>query len=382
MNGRDKVLAAFSQDGSQEVPVMLCYENIYLRDHWDQLTQHAWWYEFIPDLERQVQWRRDVIEKTGQDAYPVPFHYHYSREDRKHITIQERSEGVIRIDDRTGRRERLEKPHWTGASFEGLMPRQYEQLPETLEEVNACIPEFPRHDLGEITTSGINDLGIRFSMEFGNTLFPMSPVKTPLTHTFWVWGFEGMMIMIGTRPDLTEHAYKQLLDASIRSIRKSALLGAAGIWLEDCMADMISPEAYKRLNLPFIRSIVDEIRTAGMKSIHYFCGNPYGKLALIFDAGADALAFEESKKGFDIDIEDVVGWVAGRRTVFGNVDAIGILQDASEENLRAEVKRQIAAGHRNSGRFVMCTGSPVTPETPVERVHLFCDLTHEEGARK
>jgi uroporphyrinogen-III decarboxylase len=65
--------------------------------------------------------------------------------------------------------------------------------------------------------------------------------------------------------------------------------------------------------------------------------------------------------------------------VLGNLDAIHLLAEASEEELRAEIARQIEVGRRNRSRFVMSTGSPITPDTPVSRVRLYCDLVHELG---
>jgi uroporphyrinogen-III decarboxylase len=156
-------------------------------------------------------------------------------------------------------------------------------------------------------------------------------------------------------------------------------LGAAGMWLEECLTDCISPEAFARLNLPFLRPLVEAIRGAGLKSIYYFCGDPRGKWDLLLDVGADALALEESKKGFVIDIDDVVERVAGRCAVLGNLDAIGVLERGSDAELRAELARQVAAGRRNASRFITSLGSPVTPDTSVERVRRFCDVAHELG---
>ncbi len=61
----------------------------------------------------------------------------------------------------------------------------------------------------------------------------------------------------------------------------------------------------------------------------------------------------------------------------GNLDAIGILQNGSDTQLRVAIAEQIAAGRRNQNRFVVCLGSPVTPATPVDRVRLYCDLVRE-----
>lgn len=81
-----------------------------------------------------------------------------------------------------------------------------------------------------------------------------------------------------------------------------------------------------------------------MKSIYNFCVNPDGKWQHLAAVGADALALEESKKGFVIEIEDVVVRFQGRCALLGNLDAVTILQDGTEEQLRAEISRQIAAG--------------------------------------
>jgi uroporphyrinogen-III decarboxylase len=151
------------------------------------------------------------------------------------------------------------------------------------------------------------------------------------------------------------------------------------VWIEDCLTDMIHPRDFGALNVPYLRNLVDEIRAAGMRSIHYFCGNPAGKWDALLSTGADALALEESKKGFSIDIAEVSERVNGRCALLGNLDAIGVLQEGDEAHLRAEVQRQCAAGVRNKRRFIMSTGSPVTPGTPVERVRLYCDLVHELG---
>jgi uroporphyrinogen-III decarboxylase len=125
---------------------------------------------------------------------------------------------------------------------------------------------------------------------------------------------------------------------------------------------------------------VEEIRSLGLKSVYYYCGNPAGRWEQLLSVGADALSLEESKKGFTIDIEDVVERVNGRLTVLGNLDAIRLLEKGSEAELRAEIARQIAAGRRNGSRFIMSLGSPVTPGTTVDRVRLYCDLVHELGA--
>ncbi len=379
MTGREKIEGAFSKNGTSEIPAVICYEGILVRDHWQELVSVPWWHQEVPDIECQTLWRREVIEKTGQDWFVLPLGY--SGEDRKNIFIEDRPNGVFRINRKTRKKERLSEPQIGGWSLlkkvESIRPHH---PPETVEEIDDLLPIISHFDAKEILRDGRADFATRLLREFGNNLYPIYHVGSPLWKCYSLWGFEGMMTTIGTRPDLVKHACQRFLSIDIREVQKAATLGAAGIWIEDCLTDMISPRMFESLNVPYLRKLVKEIHINGLKSIYYFCGNPAGKWEHLLSIGADALALEESKKGFALDIEDVVSKVQGSCTVLGNLDAIAILQNGTEEQLRAEISRQIEAGRQNRGRFIMSLGSPVTPGTPVKRVRLYCDLVHKLGS--
>ena len=167
--------------------------------------------------------------------------------------------------------------------------------------------------------------------------------------------------------DLTAFELREAMAAgeisSVDAVRQAAMLGAAGILIWECFTDLISPQAYKTFSVPYMRQVVEECRNLGIKSIYGFAGNPAGKLDAILSIGADALAFEESKKNFVVDINQLAEYIDGRCTLFGNLDAIGVLQDGSEAQLRDAIAKQITAGRRNRNRFVVSLGSPVTPAT-------------------
>ncbi|HUW57492.1 MAG TPA: uroporphyrinogen decarboxylase family protein [Planctomycetota bacterium] len=377
MTGREMIEAAFSPDGTRDIPAVICYEGIYFRDHWEQLTACPWWYVHDPDLDRQMQWLTEVHESIGQDWFHVPVFY--SAEDRRSLSIDVRDEGAFLTDKRTGEETRLEKPQVGGWSAAREVASHHPgRLASTPDEIDAAVP-IPEDDAGTVAADGRGDLASRMLEVFAGRMLPMNGVTSPVWGCYGLWGFEGMMTMVADRPDLVEHVCRRHLARELQQVRRAAAVGARAMWVEECMTDMVGPEAFARLCVPFVRELTDAIRDAGMKSIYYYCGNPVGKWDLILAIGADALSLEESKKGFEIDIEDVVNRVDGRSAVLGNLDAIHLLPQASEEDLRREIARQIAAGRRNGSRFIMSIGSPVTPETPVERVRLYCDLVHELG---
>lgn len=379
MTGREKMEAAFSRDGASEIPAVICYEGIHYRDHWEAITSHPWWYARSPEVEKQLAWRRDAIEKTPQDWYSLPAAS--SRADRENVTIEDRGDGVYLLDRRTGSQDKLPVPQIGGWGVScGVRSVRPERIAETREEIDEKLPLPEKFDERAFKSSGCTDLADRM-LEEHKDLTPLAHVPGPLWSTYNLWGFENMMLMIASRPELVQYAAERILEGVLVQVRRAAALGVEVIWIEDCMTDLIGPAAYADLNAPVLRRITAEVRDCGMKSVYYYCGDPGGKWESLLSLGADGLSLEEGKKGWNIDIDDVVDRVAGSAVVFGNLDAIGLLPGASEVELAAEIERQIAAGRRNGGRFVMSIGSPVTPGTSVERVRLYCDLAHEIGSR-
>jgi len=362
LTGKQKIEAAFSEEGSKEFAAVDCWEYVFVRDHWDQLTAAPWYDQYSPDIERQASWRRDVLSHTEQDLLHVGSFY--SREERANLKIEDNPEGVFLIDKTNGKRNKLEPPAVGGWSRRGQLESvKTGHLPTTEEELDAAIlPLF------SIRTNKTNpddnvDLAHTLIKEHGSERYPIAYTDAPLWHMYELWGFEGMMLMIGGQPELVKRACPHFAARTISSLREAALLGAAGILIWECFTDLISPEAYESYRVPNMRQVVDECRRLGLKSIYGFSGDPAGKLDAILSIGADALAFEESKKDFVVDINELAKYIEGRCCLFGNLDAIGVLQNGSEDQLKDAIAKQIAAGRRNRDRFVVSLGSPVTPAT-------------------
>lgn len=361
MTGRQKIEAAFSREGTGEIPVVICHEAIFIRNHTSELVPDLQKFQGLSELESQVLWQSDVIEKINQDwwrllTYPSVLSKNRSVESGQPVESQNDPDSYT--------------------DSESFHP---DHLAETMEEIDELIP-IPSISPGdEAMESGGSETASRLIRKFGDKMYPTSYAVSPLCACYSLWGFEGMMTMIADKPDMVRYACERYLQLSIRDVQVADLLGARGIWIDEYFTDIISSDSFQSLNIPYMRRLIEEIRTLGLQSIYYFCGNPAGRLEQIISTGSDALAFEEGKKGFSNDIDDIVDAVRGRCAVLGNLDSIGILHDGTEEQLRAEIKRQMAEGRRNGGRFIMSTGSPVTPATSVERVQLYCDMAREIG---
>jgi len=100
------------------------------------------------------------------------------------------------------------------------------------------------------------------------------------------------------------------------------------------------------------------------------------RLEQIASTGADGLAPEAGMKNYTNDIDEIAAAIGDRISLFGNINPYDTIERASDDDLAAEVARQAAAGRKARG-FIMCTGSPITPGTPLARVRRFIKLAGE-----
>jgi uroporphyrinogen-III decarboxylase len=377
MTGRAKILKAFEPGGAAEIGAVACYDYIFIRDHWFALTDIPWWFAFSGIAAREVAWAEDYFKKSGLEwlaARSCP-----SRAERARQRFEQRPDGVWRVDPATGEQRRLLPPTPGGTNSVNASSRHgdLDALPATEKDIDALIPLNQPFERKAFLEEGRQDTVAALRGTLDVLLY--GHISSPLWSLYGSLGYEGMLVFLAQDRSLAAYAGQRILQNVRQAVRMYAALGVDAIWIEECLLDQISPADFAALNVPILRECVKEIRDGGLKSIYYYCGSPNDRLEAILEAGADALHLEESKKGFAIDIEAIARRVKGRCALFGNLDAIGILQNGSEEALRVEIQRQLAAGRLNGGRFIMSTGSPITPETPVARVRRYTDLVRELG---
>ncbi len=206
-NGKDNIQAALSSDGARDIPVVLPYTGIYVRDHWEQLTRCPWWHPESPDLSHQLAWHREVISAIGQDWFDLPSFYPLTT--RQNTAIEVNHDRVTWIDVQSGARRVLQRPRQAGWSPHGEVESVHpDRAIDTPGEIDGAIP---LSDSAPAPDDGRHDLARTLLSEYGAGLYPMGYVAAPLWQTYHVWGFEGMMTMIATRPDLVRYACERLL---------------------------------------------------------------------------------------------------------------------------------------------------------------------------
>jgi uroporphyrinogen-III decarboxylase len=359
------------------MPVTVLYNQLYYRDHFAELTgrpaweMHRWIYA---DPEAHLSLYRRMIEQAPFEVLqpqPAP-----SRGSRANLEFVARDGAVFAHNKSRGTCTPLKTETVSGHATDYAANQT--QYVRDRADVDAHVKVTKAEDL---ISTGVNDFAEAAVKAFGRDHFILAGgvVGTLYSCTSYV-GQTNLLEMLVEQPDLISHLSRRLLDQNIEIIRQLAAAGGDAIYIDDAFAtnDMISVAHYERFCLPYVREMVREIHRLGRKAVLIYFGGIADRLEQIASLDADALSFETSMKGYVNDVAEIARRIGGRLALFGNLDPVGILQNGTDGELEKEIARQAAAGRHARG-FVICTGSPITPSTPVARVRRFIELAHQYG---
>jgi len=206
-------------------------------------------------------------------------------------------------------------------------------------------------------------------------LFRCGSFTTPFCEAIGAFSYAGTMLALHDRPEVFGYFIERATAQRLEGIRTAPV---DGFWFDEYYTDVISPQHYEEYVGRPNRILAQALRQSGKASMYYFCGDIRPKLPQVLELEVDAIAFEESKKGFHLDVAEVKKVVGNRKALVGNMDGLHLLPRGTPEQIVAEVKRQLAAAARDGG-FVMGAGSPIAPDTPLENMRAFLDTTREFG---
>lgn len=153
-------------------------------------------------------------------------------------------------------------------------------------------------------------------------------------------------------------------------------LGAAGIFMAEPAAGLLSDEDCRTFSSEYVKQIVEALQDDSFSVILHNCGNTGQCTQAMIDSQAAALHF-----GNVIDMKKVVAECPSDILVMGNIDPVSIMKQASPEKVKKTTLEllKMMDGHSN---FVLSTGCDVPPECPSENIEAYFEAQHEYNQSK
>lgn len=371
LTSKQSVLAALEGRPVGHNPVTVLYNQLYHLDHFEELTG-------------EPQWRSRAWLHSTPDEYVRLFARMHAQASFEILqpdcapprAIREVAE-FIEVDGHHYRRDKR-----TGSRLPLLSPVSGHAFDDRANETQYV---FDKRDVDEgvkitnakdLIARGDNDYIEAVVNKFGKDHFILSGGVVGVQYACSAYvGLTNVFILMAERPNFIDYLCHIILEQNIEIIRQLAVSDGDAIYIDDATAtrDMVSVRHYERFSLPYMQAMVEEIHRLGYKAILIYFGGIADRLDQIAAIGADGLQMETSMKGYVNDIEKTICHMGDHVTLFGNLDPVGVLQNGTDEELEIEMQRQAAAGRQGRG-FIMCTGSPITPSTPLSRVQKYIAL--------
>ena len=178
--------------------------------------------------------------------------------------------------------------------------------------------------------------------------------------------------MMFQEPKMYDALLSKITDCTSLYLQAQARAGAQALQIFDSWAGVLAPIDFKRFALPYVQSIISDLRKVTDIPIIYFANNGATLLNLSMTAGADVLGLD-----WRINIGDAVDRV-GNHAVQGNLDPVALFLPKEELEERIIRLLEDAAGARG---HIFNLGHGILPQTPPDQARIAVDAVHRFSSR-
>ena len=240
---------------------------------------------------------------------------------------------------------------------------------DTMDDIDK-LPPIPTTD--EIIGTGVLDPVSILIEQYGDEVMLSGGVSLPVSDNYFLLGVYDMFTALKLEPELVHSLIARSKTKVINLLEAQSRVGITCVWLEDCFVagDLISREDYETFFHEANVEIMAAARRFNLYSVYYITGDVMSRIPHILEMKPDCLAFEESKKTFVADPVEIRKAIGDDICLFGNIDAYADIERGDTIDWEKAIHHQLKAACPN-GKFVLSVGSPITHDTPKERVRDF-----------
>jgi len=199
------------------------------------------------------------------------------------------------------------------------------------------------------------------------------------------WGLRGMqnlMMDYYTEPERIHRLHSAMCDVYCRYIRHACnLLQPDGFWTSDDLGHqtgpMMSPKTFHQFLFPYYVRLSETLKACQMHFWLHSCGDNTKLLPDLIAAGVTV--FHPVQK-HTMNERAIAAEFGDRLTFLAGLDVQHVLQEATPEGVRAEVRQLIDIFDRPDGGMCIAAGNGIVAGTPFDNIAAFLDEAEHYGA--
>lgn len=178
--------------------------------------------------------------------------------------------------------------------------------------------------------------------------------------------------MMFQEPELYHNLLEKITTCTSLYLQAQARAGAQALQIFDSWAGILGPVDYKQFALPYVQSIIADLRKVTDVPIIYFANNGSTLINHTITAGADVLGFD-----WRLNIKDGIKR-AGNHAVQGNLDPMALF--LPKEQLEQRIK-QLLIDAKGARGHIFNLGHGIQPQTPPDQARIAVDAVHRFGGK-
>ena len=173
--------------------------------------------------------------------------------------------------------------------------------------------------------------------------------------------------MMYQEPKLYHNLLSKITACTSAYLQAQARAGAQALQLFDSWAGVLAPCDYEQFALPYVRSIIADLRSVTDIPLIYFANNGATLTAMTTTLGADVLGFD-----WRLPIGHAIRQV-GNHAVQGNLDPLALF--LPKDRLEQRIKTMLDDASDAKG-YIFNLGHGILPETPPEQARIAVEAVH------
>lgn len=373
MTGRQRIQAALTGDPIDRMPAAPLYLDLYLAGevrrqalkYYEQLLKSKYEVGIPYEYEADIQAQAYENALRGLGALPDLFFVCSQLPERRWLSecvVRKGENKVWRFHPTSGYKEELSDAAPVNSES---IDRWEDFQPVSEDNIHSLVGETDAEALLERGTLGAVEKLVKL---LNDDVFLCGVIMTPWWAVYTLLGFQTLMEMPLQAPKLFHLFLERLLERQLGWVEAYQRIGVHGFFVEECMssADLISQSMYDQFVFEYDARLLEKIKACGLPSFLYTTGDVLPRMKRLIELKPSALLFEESKKNFVLDLNEIASIIGDRVALFGNIDATQV-KDWSDSELNRQLGLQYEAGKTSKG-FVFSTGSPFPLDTPPHKV--------------
>lgn len=180
-----------------------------------------------------------------------------------------------------------------------------------------------------------------------------------------------LMMAIYLEPDTVTLLLEKCTEFILKYVQAMKETGISGVIMAEPAAGLISNDDCNTYSTTYVKKIVEAVQDDSFMVILHNCGNTGHCTDAMVNSGAKGLHF-----GNRADMAEALRECPEDLLVMGNIDPVGIMQQASPEKVREETLALLDATAQWDN-FILSTGCDVPPQTPFENISAFYEALEE-----